>query len=144
MARSGELSGDHGGEAVEHPLEPQIEAVLEAFGVVRGASVDDDAGQERIPTTLNQTLDVGDLAPHPLLLVKTGASDGLLLGELLEDAPPNEGVERLDHHEHVVDLEAETVDESQHLLVELRRIRPEIAESGARYGHPGVAQDHRP
>jgi hypothetical protein len=43
---------------------------------------------------------------HPLLLVETGAPDGLLLGELLEDTTAHVRVQCLDHHEHVVDLEA--------------------------------------
>ena len=88
---------------------------------------EDDAREERVAAAVDQTLNVGDLGLHPFLLVETGATDGLLLGELLECATTDEGVERLDHHEHLVDLEAETVDRAEHLLVAPSRIRSEIA-----------------
>ena len=114
---------------------PSVEAVLEAVGIVRRASVEDDAGEERVAAALDQTLDVGDLGLHPLLLVETGATDGLLLGELLERATTDEGVERFDHHEHLVDLEAETVDRAEHLLVAPSRVRSEDCV-GRRRGPP--------
>src|SRR5580658_4309672 len=79
-AGTGELLEEHGREAIEHSLEPQVESVLEAVGIVWGASVDDDASEERVAAAVDQALDVGELGLHPLLLVQAGAPNGFLLG----------------------------------------------------------------
>jgi hypothetical protein len=65
---------------MEHALEPEVEAVLKADGArerqgrrMRGAG----SGRS------DQPLDIGDLGLRGFLLVETGATDGVLLGELL-------------------------------------------------------------
>ncbi len=107
------------------------------------AGVEHNTGEERVAAAPDQALDVGDLGLHPLLLVEAGATDRFLLGELLENATPDEGVERFNHHEHLVDLEAKAVDRAEHSLVAPGRLWSEITQAGARGGHPGVAQGER-
>jgi hypothetical protein len=60
-AGAGELSGEHRCEPVEHTFEPHGEAVLEAVGVVRSASVEDYAREEWVVAALDQALDIGSL-----------------------------------------------------------------------------------
>ena len=118
--------------------------MLETVGIVGGASVKDDASEDWVAAAVDQALYVGGLGLHPFLLAEAGATDGLLLGEVLDYATTDEGIESFDHHEHFVDLEAQTVDRAEHLLVAPSRVRSQIASAGAMDSHPGVAQGHRP
>jgi hypothetical protein len=68
-----------------------------------------------VAPALNRTGDVGNLSLHPFILGKRGSTNGLLFGEILEGATADKGIERFDHHKHLVDFETESVDGADYL-----------------------------